>query len=123
MSSLTQKVKKIVFPHNFSAVFACLCDREIHLFRVEDQRELLNIKIESDAGLKVSANCIEFMPDGKSIVTGWTDGKVRSFTPQSGKLIYIIKDAHSLKPHEQSTIFADKLPFSLPLGVTCLCAS
>lgn len=40
------------------------------------------------------ANCLEFMPDGKSIISGWTDGKIRSFLPQSGKLFWIINDAH-----------------------------
>jgi hypothetical protein len=40
------------------------------------------------------------MPDGKSIITGWSDGKVRAFTPQKGKLLYIIKDAHALKSYE-----------------------
>jgi len=40
------------------------------------------------------ANCLEFSPDGKSIITGWTDGKIRSFLPQSGKLFWIINDAH-----------------------------
>lgn len=47
-----------------------------------------------------TSNCIEFMPDGKSIITGWSDGKVRAFTPQKGKLIYIIKDAHMIKSYE-----------------------
>merc|ERR1719386_194736 len=34
------------------------------------------------------------MPDGRSIVSGWSDGKVRAFLPQSGKLLYVINDAH-----------------------------
>lgn len=102
MTSVTSRIKKIVFPHNFSAVFACLCDRLIYIYRVEDQKELLTIKIENDASQSVSANCIEFMPDGRSILTGWTDGKVRSFTPQSGKLLFIMKDVHSARPHEAS---------------------
>ena len=34
------------------------------------------------------------MSDGKSIISGWTDGKIRSFLPQSGKLLFIINDAH-----------------------------
>jgi len=38
--------------------------------------------------------CLNFMRDGKSIVSGWSDGKVRSFLPQSGKLMYVINDAH-----------------------------
>ncbi len=35
------------------------------------------------------------MQDGKSIYSGWHDGKIRSFLPQSGKLLYNINDAHS----------------------------
>ena len=38
--------------------------------------------------------CIGFMRDGKSIYSGWHDGKIRSFLPQSGKLLYCISDAH-----------------------------
>jgi WD40 repeat protein len=34
------------------------------------------------------------MSDGKSIVSGWSDGKIRSFLPQSGKLFWIIDKAH-----------------------------
>ena len=32
--------------------------------------------------------------DGKAIISGWSDGKVRAFGPQSGKLLYAINDAH-----------------------------
>jgi WD40 repeat protein len=34
------------------------------------------------------------MSDGKSLVSGWSDGKIRAFLPQSGKLLYVINDAH-----------------------------
>jgi hypothetical protein len=34
------------------------------------------------------------LQDGKSIITGWSDGRVRAFGPQSGKLVYTINDAH-----------------------------
>lgn len=34
------------------------------------------------------------MNDGKSIISGWNDGKIRAFLPQSGKLMYVISDAH-----------------------------
>lgn len=49
-------------------------------------------------------NCVEFMPDGKSIVTGWSDGQVRAFTPQKGKLLYSIADAHIAKPFAGSPL-------------------
>ncbi len=31
---------------------------------------------------------------GKAILSGWSDGKIRAFGPQSGKLLYVINDAH-----------------------------
>jgi WD40 repeat protein len=34
------------------------------------------------------------MRDGKSLFSGWHDGKIRCFLPQSGKLLYSINDAH-----------------------------
>jgi len=35
------------------------------------------------------------MADGKSIISGWTDGQMRAFLPQSGKLYWVVKNAHS----------------------------
>lgn len=32
--------------------------------------------------------------DGQSVISGWNDGKIRAFAPQSGKLLYTIHDAH-----------------------------
>lgn len=32
--------------------------------------------------------------NGQSIISGWSDGKIRAFGPQSGKLLYTIHDAH-----------------------------
>jgi WD40 repeat protein len=58
------------------------------------------------------------MPDGKSIVTGWSDGKLRAFTPQKGKLLYLIKDAHTVKSHEGTP--QHKSNFGFTKGVACL---
>lgn len=44
----------------------------------------------------MTCNAIAFPPDGTSILSGWSDGKVRSFGPQSGNLKYVINDAHRL---------------------------
>ena len=35
------------------------------------------------------------MADGKSILSGWSDGKIRAFLPQSGRLLYAINDSHN----------------------------
>ncbi len=39
-------------------------------------------------------NTIRAAQDGHSIVSGWSDGKIRAFGPQSGKLLYTIHNAH-----------------------------
>ena len=38
---------------------------------------------------------IAFSRDGTSILSGWDDGKIRAFYPESGKLIFAINDAHN----------------------------
>lgn len=38
---------------------------------------------------------VVFSHDGKSIVTAWNDGIIRSFTPQTGRLIFAILNAHN----------------------------
>jgi WD40 repeat protein len=37
---------------------------------------------------------LAFARDGSSIVSGWDDGKIRAFYPESGKLMFVINDAH-----------------------------
>lgn len=44
-------------------------------------------------GLECYSVC--FSHDGKSILSGWSDGKIRAFLPQSGKLLFVINDAHN----------------------------
>ena len=56
------------------------------------------------------SNCVNFMSDGKSFISGWTDGKIRAFLPQSGKMFWIINDAHKAGEREHG-------------GVTCIASS
>lgn len=81
MSVMIGAIAKIVFPVGFSEVFACMSFDEIRVYNVSDQRELLRIKLETKSSMAALCNCIEFTSDGKSLVTGWTDGKIRAFTP------------------------------------------
>ena len=37
--------------------------------------------------------CLD-LQDGKQVLTGWSDGKIRVFGPESGKELYSIHDAH-----------------------------
>ena len=62
---------------------------DIRVLNAKNRQELLRIQVPN-----LECNCVVFMNDGKSILSGWNDGKIRSFYPQSGKLMYLINDAH-----------------------------
>ena len=47
------------------------------------------------------------MPDGKTILTGWNDNKIRAFLPQSGKLKFEINNAHNKVCAIQLTVLND----------------
>ena len=34
------------------------------------------------------------LQDGKQLLTGWSDGKIRVYGPESGRELYSIHDAH-----------------------------
>ncbi|KAA6377061.1 MAG: putative flagellar associated protein [Streblomastix strix] len=42
----------------------------------------------------VECLCVCFNPSGTEVISGWSDGKIRSFGPESGRLLYVINDAH-----------------------------
>lgn len=85
-----ERVNAIAFPYEFSDLFATCSLNDIRVWNAKTRQELLRIEVP---GLECFS--IAFMNDGKSIVSGWNDGKVRAFLPQSGKLFYAINDAHN----------------------------
>lgn len=62
---------------------------DIRLWHASEYRELIRIRVPN-----LECNCIVFTNDGKTLVSGWSDGKIRAFGPQTGKLLYVINDAH-----------------------------
>lgn len=71
-------------------MFATCSRNDIRIWNAKNRQELLRIQVNN-----IEAHCVSFMRDGKSILSGWSDGKIRSFFPQSGKLMYVINDAHA----------------------------
>ena len=85
----TDRVNAIAFPHNMSEVFATAALGEIKLWNSRSKQEVLSIRVPG-----IECFCLDFALDGKAIVSGWSDGKIRAFTPQSGTLVFAINDAH-----------------------------
>lgn len=85
-----EKINDIAFPSGYSELFATCSVNDIRVWNATTRQELLRIEVPG-----LECHCTSFMSDGKSIVSGWNDGKIRAFLPQSGKLFYAINDAHN----------------------------
>lgn len=83
-------ITDVVFPAATSSLFLTSSGGEIRLWNSKRCAELLRIQVPN-----LTCHCMAVNGDGTSIVSGWSDGKVRSFLPESGKLQYAIPDAHT----------------------------
>jgi WD40 repeat protein len=83
------RINDIAYPRGYSQLFATCSVNDIRVWHAGTRNELLRIQVPN-----LECLCICFSPDGKSIVSGWDDGKIRAFRPQTGKLMYAINDAH-----------------------------
>ncbi|KAI8827083.1 WD40-repeat-containing domain protein [Fimicolochytrium jonesii] len=82
-------INDITYPEHSSDVFATASDTDIRIWNAQTSAELLRIAVPN-----LECKCIVFKKDGTSLITGWNDGKIRAFGPQSGRLQYEIGDAH-----------------------------
>jgi len=85
-----ERINDIAFPAGYSELFATCSLNDIRVWNGTTRQELLRIEVPG-----LECYTIHFMADGKSILSGWSDGKIRAFLPQSGKLYYAINDAHN----------------------------
>ncbi|XP_066999965.2 cilia- and flagella-associated protein 52 [Anabrus simplex] len=86
----THSIFDIAFPHDFGEVFATSSKHDIRVWNISTSQELLRISVPN-----FTCSSVVFAHDGRSIVSGWNDGIIRAFTPQTGRLIYSILSAHS----------------------------
>ena len=83
-------VTDVCFPHGTSDLFITSAGNDIRVWHTQKRTELLRIQVPN-----LTCNCIAINRQGTSIVSGWDDGKVRAFAPETGKLQYTINDAHA----------------------------
>ena len=84
------RVNDVQFPYEYSGVFGTCGKNDIRIWNSETRQEHLRIHVPN-----LECFCFGFMRNGKSIYSGWHDGKIRAFLPQSGKLLYCINEAHT----------------------------
>lgn len=84
------KVNDVVFPHGYSDVFVTCSKNDIRVWNTKTSKELLRITVAN-----MDCNTVTVSVDGKSIVSGWSDNKIRAYSPETGKPMYTINDAHN----------------------------
>ncbi|KAF0683281.1 Aste57867_24713 [Aphanomyces stellatus] len=90
-------INDVVFPkapskgeETNSHLFVTCSKTDIRVWNARKAQEILRIQVPN-----LVCNCIDLTVDGSVIVSGWDDGKVRAFYPESGKLKFVIQDAHN----------------------------
>eukprot|EP01041_Mallomonas_annulata_P004309 gene4309-8569_t len=85
-------VNDIAFPQGCSDLIVTSSIGDIRIWNVRVKQELLRIQLPN---LECLCCCVS--PSGGTIVSGWNDGKIRAFYPETGRLKFVINDAHSEK--------------------------
>jgi len=83
-------VNDVRFPANCSEIFVTASVKDIRVWNARQRNELLRIQVPNR-----TSNAIDITPSGTTIVSGWSDGIIRAFFPESGKLMFSIPDAHT----------------------------
>lgn len=98
LKSLTPELKEtchfgeifdIKFPKNCSELFVTASINDIRVWNATRHQELVRIQVPN-----LSCHAIQLTPSGSTLVSAWSDGKIRAFSPETGKLIFVIPDAH-----------------------------
>lgn len=70
-------------------MFATCSFEDIRVWHSSTSQELLRIKVPNK-----TCNSLTFARDGSAIISGWDDGKIRAFYPETGRVMFVINDAH-----------------------------
>ncbi|PRP80433.1 hypothetical protein PROFUN_11888 [Planoprotostelium fungivorum] len=85
----SSSIHSIAFAHEYSRLFCTSSQGDIRIWNAENGQELVQIAVGN-----IDCTCLAVSKDGSLILSGWSDGKVRAFGPQTGKLVWSIHDAH-----------------------------
>lgn len=82
-------VNDIDFPQGCSDLIVTSSKGDIRVWNVRVKQELLRVQLPN-----LECLCCCVTPSGGTIISGWDDGKIRAFYPETGRLKFIINDAH-----------------------------
>lgn len=83
-------INDVAFPEGCPDLIVTSSFGDIRVWNTKVRQELLRIQVPN-----LECICTLVSPSGSAIVSGWDDGKIRSFYPETGRMKFIIPDAHS----------------------------
>lgn len=85
-------VNDIAFPESCPDIIVTSSRGDIRIWSVQSKQELLRIQVPN-----MECLCTLVSPSGSTILSGWDDGKIRAFFPETGRIRFVIPDAHQEK--------------------------
>jgi WD40 repeat protein len=82
-------ITDVTYPHGCSDLVATCSAQDVRLWNAKKAQELLRITVPN-----MKCNAVVIMRDGKSIVSGWDDGRIRAYYPESGRPFYTMDNAY-----------------------------
>ncbi|KAH0570065.1 WD40 repeat protein [Spironucleus salmonicida] len=82
-------IAQIATPRDFSRIFVSACGNFISCWSSVTGSEILRISVPNTRVL-----CCIISADGTQLISGWSDGCIRSHGPSTGKNLWIINSAH-----------------------------
>lgn len=90
MSCHNNPITDVTFPLESSELFVTSSINDVRVWHAASGKELLRLSIPN-----LTCNAVNITNDGHAVITGWNDGKIRAFYPESGQPMYTIHDAHN----------------------------
>lgn len=84
------EITDIAFAAGESTLLITCAKHEIRVWNNMTGKELLRIRVDGKI-----CNGVDITNDGQCIVSGWNDGVIRAYTPESGKLMWEQDNAHN----------------------------
>lgn len=83
-------INDVAFPENCPDLVITSSFGDVRVWNTRVGQELLRIQVPN-------LECFTAIvtPSGSTLLSGWGDGKIRAFYPESGRLKFVISDAHS----------------------------
>jgi WD40 repeat protein len=85
-------INDIAFPEGCPDLIVTSSKGDIRIWNTKLRQEIIRIQVPN-----LDCLCSLVTPSGSSIVSGWDDGKIRAFFPESGRIKFVIPDAHADK--------------------------